>query len=244
MSNDWRAFRRCLAILQRLHKGPATSQELIAHVIEVEGQDAYSTSLSAREKAFKRDRESLRQRLGVEFEYSPSTRQYQLTDPGDFFYLDFSDAGIRAVALLSETFAGQVGEHSEIQNFLDELVMRLPAASRRLLETASLQVNLELLQKVDSNGIPERVWNSVRRAVREKRKLCFQYISPSYSDGLKRYHEVLPYRIQYQWGHWYLRAYRVLRRDGSPRISVKDVSAVVLLAGGNTTAATSGVVPR
>ncbi len=213
MSNDWRAFRRCLAILHRLIKGPATSQELITHVIDVEGPDAYSTSLSAREKAFKRDRESLRQRLGVEFEYSPSTRQYQLTDPGDFFHLDFSDAGIRAVALLSETFAGQVGEHSEIQTFLDELIARLPLDSRRLLESASLPVNLQMLQQVDENGIPVRVWKTVWRAVKEHRRLCFQYISPSYQDGLKRYHEVLPYRIQYQWGHWYLRAYRLLRRD-------------------------------
>jgi predicted DNA-binding transcriptional regulator YafY len=212
-SSDWRAFRRCLAILQRLIKGPATSQELIAHVIEVEGSDAYSSSASAREKAFKRDRESLRQRLGVEFSYSASTRQYKLEDPGDFFSLGISESGVRALALLSETFAGQVGEHSEIQMFLDELVARLPLESRRLLENASLPVNLQLLQQVDSNGISARVWKSVWRAVKEKRKLCFQYISPAYADGLKRYHEVLPYRIQYQWGHWYLRAYRLLRRD-------------------------------
>lgn len=212
-SSDWRAFRRCLVILQRLLRGPASSQTLIDYVLEVEGQDAYSSSPSAREKAFKRDRESLRQRLGVEFNYSPTTHLYTLTDPGDFFRLDFSEADLRALALLSETFAGQVGEHSEIQGFLDNLVMRLPSESRRHLEGASLPVNLELFQQVDSNGISARVWKAVWRAVKEKRRLCFHYISPAYSDGLKRYQEVLPYRIQYQWGHWYLRAYRLLRRD-------------------------------
>jgi hypothetical protein len=211
--SDWRSFRRCLAIMTRLLQGPASADQLIATVLEMEGVDAYPTSASAREKAFKRDRESLRQRLGVEFAYSASQRQYHLVDPGDFFSLQFSEADMHALALLSETFSGPVGEHSEVQDFLTALIERLPDNKRRRLETTSPPFNIALHQKIDPNGISARVWKFTSRSVKEGRKFCFNYLSPTYEDGQARYHEVVPVKIQYQWGHWYLRAYRLLRRD-------------------------------
>ena len=211
--SEWRSFRRCLAIARRLLKGPATPAELIQYVLEVEGDDAYPAAKSAREKAFKRDRESLRSRLGVDFQYTPSKGIYTLTDPGSLFQFELSEASVRAVALLAQTFGGQVGEHSEIQDFLNELVAALPVETRRYLENPVVPIDLNLLQSIDPNGISNRVWTTAWRAVKTHRKLSFCYISPTYADGQKRFHEVLPYRIQYQWGHWYLRAYRVLRRD-------------------------------
>ncbi len=211
--SDWRSFRRSLAIARRLLKGSATPTELIQYVLEVEGQDAYPEAKSAREKAFKRDRENLRSRLGVEFQYSPSKGQYTIIDPGSLFQFELSEASVRAVALLAQTFGGQVGEHSEIQDFLDELIAALPVETRRSLENPVIPIDLELLQSIDPNGIPHHVWTTAWRAVKTHRKLGFNYISPSYADHRKVFHDVLPYRIQYQWGHWYLRAYRVLRRD-------------------------------
>jgi len=211
--SDWRSFRRCLAIARRLLRESATSAELIQYVLDIEGPDAYPAAKSARDKAFKRDRESLRSRLGVDFQYSPSKGIYTLTDQGSLFQFELSETSVRALALLVQTFGGQVGEHSEIQEFLDELISALPLETRRSLENPSLPIDLELLQSIDPNGIPARVWTTAWRAVKTHRKLSFHYISPAYADGKHRFHEVLPYRIQYQWGHWYLRAYRFLRRD-------------------------------
>lgn len=211
--SDWRSFRRCLAIARRLLKGPATPAELIQFVLDVEGEAAYSSEKSAREKAFKRDRESLRARLGVDFSYSPTAGTYTLTDPGPVFQFELSEASIRAVALLNQTFGGQVGEHSEIQNFLEELTAALPLETRRGLENPVVPLDLALLQSVDPNGISQQVWTTAWRAVKTHRRLSFNYLSPTYADRRTRFHDVMPYRIQYQWGHWYLRAYRVLRRD-------------------------------
>jgi hypothetical protein len=194
-------------------KGPASPSELMQYVFQVEGEDAYPNSKSAREKAFKRDRESLRQRLGIEIGYSPSMRLYTLINPGPLLNHELSDASVRALALLLDTFGGHVGEHSEIQNFLEEIMTWLSSDSKRKLEDPSLPINLELFQQIDPNGIAPRVWKIVWRSVKEHRKLCFHYISPFYEDRRERYNEVIPYRIQFQWGHWYLRAYRVLRRD-------------------------------
>ena len=194
-------------------KGPAAPAELIQYVLELEGPDAYPEAKSARDKAFKRDRENLRLRLGADYRFSPSKGLYSLIDPGPLLQFDLSATGQRALALLMQTFGGQVGEHSEIQDLLDELISILPLETRRGLENPVIPIDLNLLQSVDPNGIPEKVWGSAWRAVKTHRKLSFNYISPGYADGLKRYHEVLPYRIQYQWGHWYLRAYRLLRQD-------------------------------
>jgi predicted DNA-binding transcriptional regulator YafY len=106
-----------------------------------------------------------------------------------------------------------MGDHSEILKFLDELTAALPIEKRQFLKDPTLPIDLDLDQTIDPNGISERVWKTAWRAVKTRRKLTFNYLSPSYKDGNRVLHEVAPYRIQYQWGHWYLRAYRVLRRD-------------------------------
>lgn len=211
--SDWLSFRRCLAIIQRLRKGPATSSELVEYVLAMEGAGAYPVSPSAREKAFKRDRESLRRRLHIKLVYSHSAGYYSLMDYGNYFSYDLSEVSLHALSLLKESFSGQMGEHSDIQVLIDELIMNLPAESKRKLESPVLPINLELFQQIDSNGISAQVWETVQRAVKEHHKLVFNYISPQYFDQKKRLHEVIPLRIQYQWGHWYLRAYRLMRRD-------------------------------
>lgn len=211
--SEWRSFRRCLALVRRLLKGPATPSELIRFVLEAEGETAYPASKSAREKAFKRDRESLRARLEVEYQYSPSKGIYTLINPGPLFRTELSDSSLHALAILKQTFDSQMGDHSEIQKFLDELTATLPLEKRQYLEDPTLPIDLALLQTIDPNGISDRVWKTAWRAVKTHRKLAFNYLSPAYQDSRVVFHEVQPYRIQYQWGHWYLLAYRLLRRD-------------------------------
>lgn len=219
--SDWNTFRRCLALIARLKKGPASPAELILAVLEREGEDAYSPLPAARSKAFKRDREALRNRLGVSFEYDPRTGRYSLLDAGDALSLSLSDNSLMAVSLLLDTFGGQMGNHSSVNNLLEELVAALNPQDRRRMERSESPYELELLQDIDANGIPRRVWDEVQRAVRKHRKLSFQYISPQYEDGKPVTNEVNPTRIVYQWGHWYLLAYRLSRQsaDGKTDLS-------------------------
>jgi len=211
-SSAWLSLRRCLGILGRLLKGSARADELLEAARQAAGTNAYPVGASALEKAFKRDRQRLRQTLGVDFHYDPMQHVYILDNPGPFGTLSLSVESLRALGLLSETFAGETGKQAGVQALLDELINRLPPNERRKLEIQSSPMALDIYQEVDPNGISERVWTSVRRAVREHRKLAFRYLSPSYEDRQPRHFEVAPYKIVYQWGHWYLRGRNLLHQ--------------------------------
>ena len=64
--------------------------------------------------------------IGLDFQYLLSLGVYSLKDLGSLFQFELSVPSIHAVALLVQTFGGQVGEHSEIQDFLKELISFLP----------------------------------------------------------------------------------------------------------------------
>lgn len=197
--------------MQRLRKGPATPNQLMHYVLEVEGNDAYPAGKSARDKAFKRDRENLRGRLEVDLVYEPKTGLYTMRDAGAALSFTLSENSLMALGLLEDTFEGQVAVHSSVKTLLDEILAGLSPAERRKLERAENPFELEMLQNIESVGIPRKVWDEVQRAVKKHRKLYFNYISPQYEDQLPVLQEVNPTKIVFQWGHWYLLAYRITR---------------------------------
>ena len=212
-ASEWLAIRRSLALLHRLLGGPASTPELIASVLDIVGPEAYPEGQKARLAAFKRDRNNLRLQLGATFSYDPYERVYVLHDPGPFGYVELSLASLQAVRLLSQTFIGEVGEQAEIRPLLDELIARLSPEARRLLDSRQPPIDLDVFQEVDASPIKARVWETVHRAVSQRRKLTFNHLSPQRPDRLPRYHEVAPYRIRYQGGHWYLYAYDLYYRS-------------------------------
>ncbi|MGC8855812.1 MAG: helix-turn-helix transcriptional regulator [Anaerolineae bacterium] len=208
--SEWQALLRTLAICKRLMAGPATGKEMIQSVLEQVGAEAYPSAPAARQAAFKRDRQRLRHLLGVEWDFLD--QKYILKNAGPYFSFSISPQALRALALLSVTFAGQSGAHTEITPLLDFLAQHLPEEQRRRLETLDSGITFEIFQQVDPNGIPRRVWEKVQRATQSKRELEFRYLSPRYTDGRPRCFRVAPLRMVYQWGHWYLFAY-VLQRE-------------------------------
>lgn len=221
--SDWQSFRRALAILQRLRKGPASPTQLVQYVLEAEGSDAYPREQAAREKAFKRDRESLRHRLGVEFGYDPKMGLYRLLDAGELLAAPLSEASLNALGLLQDTFEGQVAVHSSVTTLLEEIAAGLPPADRRKMERQEHPLEVELLQNIESGGILKRVWDETQRAVRKRRLFSFNYVSPQYADQQPVLQEVNPIKIVFQWGHWYLLAYR-LARGGARRDAERVVA--------------------
>lgn len=201
--SEWLSLRRCLAIVQRLQMGSASPAELMDFVRKAIGESAYPASPTAREKAFKRDRENLKKRLGVSYTYTPAKGVYLLLDAGALLQLNLSEESLRAILLLSETFGGAIGVHSNVRHLLDEVIGHVSPENKARLESPERGLGLNLLQEVDNAPIPKRVWVAAQKAILQHRKLTFHYISPSHADRQERLHQVAPIQIQYQAGHWY-----------------------------------------
>ncbi len=211
------AVRRSLAILRRLRRGPASKEQLITAVLEEVGAEAYPESETARQAAFKHDKAKLRTQFGVDFTRDPREDRYVLNDAGPYGYVELSPMARQALRVLSETFDGAAGQYAEIRALLDELTRGLAPEARRDLDRRTPPVELDIQQGIDPARLNERVWKTVTRAVQERRKLAFNYISPQHDDRQPRYHEVAPLQIRFQRGHWYLYLYDLLVRspDGS-----------------------------
>lgn len=221
---EWVTFLRVLAILQRLQRGPATAEELITAVIKLVGPDAYPSGGTARRAAFKHDRERLRAWLQAQFAYDASTKCYYLIDPGPFFRLALSDESLLGVQLLSREFDNGMGMRTHIRSLIAEIMARLSPDERRSLEhQGDERIALDVRQDVDRGKIPERVWQTVCRATVQHRKLSFRHLSPSVDDRRPIYYEVAPQRVFYRDGHWYLRAWRLLKRDADGRDDREEV---------------------
>jgi len=210
-SNEWLAPLRTMSLLQRLMQGPASADELISFVCSKIGESAYPKTKSARDAAFKHDRDRLKKKLGVEFQYDPVKNIYILTNPGPFGILDLSEDSLRGLALLARDFGNGFGERAYIRSLLDELLIRLSPETKRLMDTQPESLILGVKQFVDKGEIPPKVWEAVKRSVEKRRKVSFNYLSPRYENRQSVYFEVAPFHLKYQEGHWYLRGW-VLKR--------------------------------
>ncbi|HXF83861.1 MAG TPA: WYL domain-containing protein [Anaerolineales bacterium] len=200
-------FLRVLAILKRLMEGPATSEQLIQSVLDTVGMDSYPSAPSARKYAFKHDRDNLRKRLRVDYVFDPKTQLYVLNDAGPFGRISLSPPMLRALSILSQQYDNVVGELAGVRDLVQQIIGWLPPETRLQIEAASEEWSLDFEQDVDRSVISKRVWDAANRALAQHRKLTFNYLSPRRADRKPVYHELAPYQIRFQDGHWYLRGY-------------------------------------
>ncbi len=200
--SEWAVLQRCLAILQRLRRGAADKWELIQAVEKVR-PNSYPASPLACQAAFKRDLHKLREFLNVQIRYRQG--KYELVNAGPFFSLTLSPESLKAMMTLALTF-DESSDRANIREFLQEISDFLVEEQRISLKKPTSIINYNILQRIDPNHIPERVWKTVNRAVESRRELEFNYLSPRYQNGPRRF-RIAPLRIDYQGGHFYLFGY-------------------------------------
>lgn len=208
--SPWLVMRRCLAIVRRLIRGPATGQELIAFVRAQIDALAYSQEPSAARRAFKRDREHLRHELGVTWDYTGG--QYTLISAGELGLLNLPDEHLAALNVLYGAFEAHELPHIPVRPFLDRLVSLLPDERRRDLARLAQVMRVEM-PELDEGAISLRVWQKVEAATRQRRQLAFNYYSPQQADRLPRYWVVAPVEIRFRQGHWYLHCWQIYWRS-------------------------------
>ena len=212
-NREWTAIQRSMAVLQRLLQGEASAAQLIEAVLETVGPEAYPPEGEARTRAFKRDRENLKNRLHAQYTYDSRKHVYILQDPGPYASLRLTPEALSALGLLSHTFSESLDQPQEIGQLLDALIALLPSDEQRKLESSPLSLEMDFLQKVDTAPTPSLVWEKVKRALRLHRILAFNYLSPMQDDRQPRYHEAAPLQIRFYRGHWYVYVYEMLIRN-------------------------------
>lgn len=208
--SEWMTMRRCLALLQRLLRGPATKAELMAAVHDQVGDEAYLTNPSTRRSsAFEKDiYQRLPEHLGTEVRFDRRAGVYELVGLSGLPGFDLSDDALEALAFLEDTFQAGTPHHEKVMALRHHLHACLPEARRRELARQRVALRVDL-RRLDAGVIAPVVEERVERALASRRLLRFFYRSPLYEDGLPRRHDVEPYELTFdtQRRHHYLYAF-------------------------------------
>lgn len=200
-TSTWLKVQRCVIILRRLQRGPATRDELIQTVEASIDGPAYG---KASEKALRRDLKELRATFGLTIQLRQGA--YRLDEVGRLPLLDLPDDALEVLAFLYETFKPDAPEGEEVRRLLDTLTSYLPEERRHEVRRLRTIPRIEL-QRVDEGDIDDEVWDTIEYAVVKRRQLAFDYLSPRHEEPEPRHHLVEPYDLYFDDGHYYLDAY-------------------------------------
>ena len=209
--SQWYVIDRCMTLLLRLMREPASSSELLQTVVDkAYHQEGKRLSVGAAARRFEEDRTRLRTWFECEITYDRATECYLLKSIGRPL-IDLPPDALRGLAFLEATFSGDgVPMGSEVRALIEIILMTVPNQRQRELERerVALEVNL---QPRDQDEISDEVRDKILQACSEHRQLEFEYLSPKREDGEWRYHRVEPMRYYFDTvrSHYYLEAYRL-----------------------------------
>ncbi len=206
--SQWLVMQRCLALVQRAQRGPASRDELIQAVLARVGPDAYGeTEGKALHRRLENDLGRVREHLLVDLYFDRRTDGYVIRDLWQPL-LDLPDEDLETIAWLEETFDLGSPKHDEVHALLGRLRFYLPLERRATIERCRTALAVDLRQR-DEDRIPPVVWDKLTKALLEQRQVELLYLSPRYEDGEPRRHIVDPHDCYFDTtrGHYYLRAY-------------------------------------
>lgn len=204
--STWLVARRCLAIIRRVQRGPATREELVQAVLAAEGEDAYDGARGERLKSkVEKDLIRIRDRLYVDVYYDRQAGGYVIKDTW-LPLLDLPDEDLATIAWLEQTFSPESPQHDEVHALLGRLRFYLGLERRREIMRQREQVAIDLARRDDdsiSPGVEAKLEDALHRRVR----VAFDYYAPGRPDEEPRRHTVAPYERYFKRGHEYLHGY-------------------------------------
>jgi len=202
---------RCIALMTRLLRGPATTDEMLRVAAEYDDPNE-SRSDDANTKRFEKDRDRLQNWFGCELSYDRRTATYTLARVNRPLF-DLSDDALRGLAFLQSTFSDEtVVMSQEVLALFSVLQRTLSEQRRHDLQKQRGLIEIDLSPR-DSDPIDQSVIDTVRRAYTNHHELEFEYLSPSRIDGQKVIHRVEPYRYFFGSGHFLLEAFCLQTRS-------------------------------
>jgi len=205
--SQWLVMCRCLAIIQRAQRGPASREELIEAVLLQEGPAAYGEieDEALHRRRFENDLHRIRDKLGIELYFGRQVGGYVIKDTW-LPLLDLPDEDLATIAWLEQTFGHDSPQHDEVHALLGRLRSYLAPERRAKIERHRSALVMDLGQR-DEDKIPPTVWQGLTRALTQRQRVEFNYRSPQHEDGQPRRHVVDPYECYFDIGeraavHW------------------------------------------
>ncbi|NTV63716.1 MAG: WYL domain-containing protein [Oscillochloris sp.] len=188
--SSWLTFRRRLLLVRALLRAPATSEALVAMINAELGGQGYPQAAAA---ALKHDLDALKGEYGCQITYERASSRYALTNLGELALLDVPDEELEALAFLDASLPERSDQptYAHIRSLLERILLLLPPARqaqhRRKGNTSRRQDKL-------AAAIAPEIMNGIKRAIKNRRELCFRYCGTSGEES-PRQHRVAPYRI-------------------------------------------------
>ena len=163
--SQWGVMCRCLAIIHRAQRGPASREELIQAVLLQEGPTAYGEGVEdeARQTRFENDLGRIRDKLGVDLYFDRRADGYVIKDTWRPL-LDLPDEDLATIAWLEQTFDHDSPQHDEVHALLGRLRFYLAPERRGKIERCRAALVMDLGQR-DEDKILPAVWDGLTRAL-------------------------------------------------------------------------------
>ncbi len=206
--SHWLVARRCLAIIRRVQRGPASRDDLIeAMLTQEEARSDGEAEGQALRRRLENDLRRVRDHLLVDLGFDRQAGGYVIRDAW-LPLLDLPDQDLATIAWLEETFDLESPQHDEVHALLGNLRLYLGVERQGEIERCRTALSVDLSRR-DEDEIEPAVWEGLTRALLERRQIEFLYLSPQYEDGQPRRHVADPYERYFDTrrGHYYLRAY-------------------------------------
>lgn len=197
-------FKRRLALIRALLRGPMTRDQLIATVNQEMLDDGYIGDVAS---ALKHDFDALKAEFGCTIVFQRQSKRYALESLGDLALLDLPDRCLEALAFLDASFpeGAALPEHASLRELIERVLLLLPARRREQQRGRRAVLSLRIADR-PAGKIDPAVMETVKRAIVQRQELSFAYRSPR-ADGATIRHRVAPYEIIFRpEGHAYLDA--------------------------------------
>jgi len=210
--NTWSVVERCMALLVRLTRGPASTSELL-QIIESYGDHAENSSTELLSKRLEKDLQKLRTHFGCVVDYNRSANCYVLVGM-DRPLTDLSADAMRGLAFLKMTFNDASAPMSrEVTTLADAVLMLISDTGREEVDRVRGLIEVDLRQR-DEDKIHKDVWDAIEKACHRNCELEFEYMAPRHEDSTPRTHRVEPIHCTFDStrAHYYLEAYCIEHR--------------------------------
>lgn len=209
--SEWHVLRRCLAIIRRIQRGPASWPELAEAVRLWEHPAAYGELAGAAlQHEIQRDLRRIRDRLFINVRYNRQLQGYEFRrEDAAWPLLDLPDEDLAIMTWLEQSFAANTPKHQEVSQFLRRL--RGYLSEERLAALAHQRTLLHLnLGQRDTGDVPPELLDRLGQACDRRQMVEVMYDSLECEPGFLERHRLRIYELPYfdtERGHFYLRAW-------------------------------------